>query len=82
MNCGDILNKYNMLVNTILQIHKLNESECNIILNYINHNIRALHDNHYFCDNCISYLYYVASIQDTNLTRCPVCPRYCIIGIR
>lgn len=82
MNCNKILNVKNQLIDNILKNNKISKIERGIIINYINNKIKALHDDHYFCDDCINHLYYVANIQDTMITKCPICPRSIFIDRR
>ena len=80
MNCGGILNKEAHELSTHLQGYYMDKHLKIIISDYFDTSVKALHDDHYICDSCISMLYYVAVLQDTYISNCPVCGRTVIIG--
>ena len=80
MNCGEILNERVKLISLLLQRYNIQKYTCQIIIKYSDYKVKALHDDHYICVDCISQMRYYANIQDTNWSNCPICSRNIIIG--
>jgi hypothetical protein len=77
-----ILNKEVKIFKIILQKFNIPKHTHDEIIKYTDIKVKALHDDHYLCSDCISFMYYVANIHDTMFTSCPICCRNIIIGPR
>lgn len=81
MNCDEILNSKVKLISLLLQEYNIPKYTSQIIIKYSDYKVKALHDDHYICFDCISKMRYYANIQDTNWSNCPICGRYIIISM-